>query len=76
MCNKNEVNRMHNSELRLHLNCAFDNLCLFTHGVQNTYAVIIVFYKYMFTCIYIYVYIYVYIYILYMYIWVFICMNK
>ena len=30
---------MHNSELKLHLNNAIDQPCVFTHGVQNTVCV-------------------------------------
>ena len=32
---KSKGYQMHNSELKSHLNCALDNPCFFTHGVQK-----------------------------------------
>ena len=34
---------MHNSELSLHLNCAIDSPCFFTHGLQSVYIYIYVY---------------------------------
>ena len=44
---------MHNSELTLHLNCPFENHCVFTHGVQNTYISFVI-KLYIFICKYIF----------------------
>ena len=58
---------MHNSELRLHLNSAFNRPCLFTHVVQNTFIRNYTLYKDIYIYIYrereIQLFIYIYIYI-------------
>ena len=51
--------RMHN----LHLNCALDGPCFFTHGVRNTFSFSIPYPLYLYASIYIYIHIYTYIYI-------------
>ena len=42
-------------ELRLHLNCALDSPCVFTHGVHNIYFQNYI--SYIYICIYVYMYI-------------------
>ena len=37
---KNNGYRVHNSELRLHLDCALNTRCVFTHGTQNLFIII------------------------------------
>ena len=63
---------MHNSELRLYLNCALDNPSIFTHGAQNIHLLANIYlYIYLFlfdnifvySILHIYIYIYIYIYI-------------
>ena len=44
--------RMHNPEFSLHLNCALDSHCLFTHGVHNTFFDNSIMYKYIFIYLY------------------------
>ena len=79
---KSKGNRMHNSEFTLQLNCALDNPAFFTHGVWNTFFLVVV-YTYMkaylfFTMFFIYIYTYIYIYsigiykLMYIYIYIYI----
>ena len=67
---------MHNSELRLHLNCAFNNPCGFTRGVQTTFSVMILFIAmYKSLSIYLSLSLYIYIYIRFFLVLPLICHN-